>query len=941
MKLGAISLACLVGAAVPVGAPAFGQCSFVWSNRDENFRVATGTRDMIVFDLDGPGPQGLWVLATTSSGGTGDALMQRWTGTNWDRVAVPVSGSSSLSRMLVHDDDGGGPHRPALYVVGNLVGPGSTLGILRNDGGGWAAVGTGLTAAAAYMATYDADGPGPGVPTLFAAGSFPFPPGAIQRGGIAQWNGTAWTALGTGINTFQAGLGPMISYDADGAGPGLPVLVTGGTFTSISGVTANNLAAWNGTGWVRFDTGVLKFSRSFAIFDADGDGPGLARLYAAGRLTNPNGGADVEGVARYNPDTAAWERVGGVFNTTVNNISVHDEDLDGPNPPALFATGAFASVGGVTASRSAVLIGDQWAALAGTFGQFSSLDNLYTVDFDLDGPRPPLLAATGNSISELDGIGLSWFSVMLKSRRWVRHEEGFDREPAAFFSYDPDGSGPANPLLLAGGPFRYAPKNVRASRLAAWDGASWSEFAGGVQTASQSDYGGAYAFLMHDPDASGPLQQQMFVGGSFLQAGGSVAAASLARYDGAAWHAVGGGTSGNVSALASYDRDGNGPAQADLYAGGGFSSIGGVSALNIARWDNAAWSALRGGIDEGVYAMEVFDRDGPAGPFVPLLAIGGPFSVVDGTFELGWGTTAWNGTQFLATSNTAEDVGDLLVFDADGPGTFYGNDLYMTSSQWPGIARAPNGRDFVDLPGWFEASAYQMVIFDDDGAGPGREALYFTGRIGSESLVGLYKWNGSVVSAPLARLVTSSRLIVHDDDGPGPLAPALYCGIGPGNADGTFSQYPGRYGQPLAPDIHRHPASKSVKAHATLRLQCWAKGDVPVTYSWRRDGAPLPSDPRISGAETPTLVINGALLSDAGEYTAVVSYSCGSVTTLPGIVDVVCIADFSHDGQVDFFDYLDFALAFSADDPAADVDQNGQIDFFDYLEFAAAFDAGC
>ena len=52
-------------------------------------------------------------------------------------------------------------------------------------------------------------------------------------------------------------------------------------------------------------------------------------------------------------------------------------------------------------------------------------------------------------------------------------------------------------------------------------------------------------------------------------------------------------------------------------------------------------------------------------------------------------------------------------------------------------------------------------------------------------------------------------------------------------------------------------------------------------------------------------------------------------------------ADFNHDGQVDFFDYLDFAQAFSDEDPRADFDQNGQIDFFDYLDFAQAFDAGC
>jgi hypothetical protein len=51
--------------------------------------------------------------------------------------------------------------------------------------------------------------------------------------------------------------------------------------------------------------------------------------------------------------------------------------------------------------------------------------------------------------------------------------------------------------------------------------------------------------------------------------------------------------------------------------------------------------------------------------------------------------------------------------------------------------------------------------------------------------------------------------------------------------------------------------------------------------------------------------------------------------------------DFNADGSLDFFDYLDFAIAFDAGDAAADFDGNGSIDFFDYLDFVLAYDAGC
>jgi aminopeptidase N len=54
-----------------------------------------------------------------------------------------------------------------------------------------------------------------------------------------------------------------------------------------------------------------------------------------------------------------------------------------------------------------------------------------------------------------------------------------------------------------------------------------------------------------------------------------------------------------------------------------------------------------------------------------------------------------------------------------------------------------------------------------------------------------------------------------------------------------------------------------------------------------------------------------------------------------------CPADFNHDTQADFFDYLDFVAAFDAEAPEADFNHDATIDFFDYLDFVQAFDDGC
>ncbi len=54
-----------------------------------------------------------------------------------------------------------------------------------------------------------------------------------------------------------------------------------------------------------------------------------------------------------------------------------------------------------------------------------------------------------------------------------------------------------------------------------------------------------------------------------------------------------------------------------------------------------------------------------------------------------------------------------------------------------------------------------------------------------------------------------------------------------------------------------------------------------------------------------------------------------------------CLPDFNDDGVLDFFDYLDFVDAFSANNPSADFNGDSSIDFFDYLDFVDAYSSGC
>jgi hypothetical protein len=70
---------------------------------------------------------------------------------------------------------------------------------------------------------------------------------------------------------------------------------------------------------------------------------------------------------------------------------------------------------------------------------------------------------------------------------------------------------------------------------------------------------------------------------------GNGTANNIARWDGVAWHPLGDGLGYAVQALA-VGPDGS------LYAGGFFTTAGGVSANRVARWDGMAWHALGAGV---------------------------------------------------------------------------------------------------------------------------------------------------------------------------------------------------------------------------------------------------------------------------------------------------------------------------------------------------------
>jgi hypothetical protein len=131
------------------------------------------------------------------------------------------------------------------------------------------------------LAVFD-DGSGP---ALYVGGDFVHAGGLLVNG-IAKWKSGAWSALGIGLVGPYGGVGgpsAMAVFD-EGAGPRL--FVAGG-FTSAGGVAAYGIAKWDGSSWSAVGSGTQSGAMALSAFD-DGSGPAL---FAGGWMTLPGGSA--------------------------------------------------------------------------------------------------------------------------------------------------------------------------------------------------------------------------------------------------------------------------------------------------------------------------------------------------------------------------------------------------------------------------------------------------------------------------------------------------------------------------------------------------------------------------------------------------------------------------------------------------------------------------
>jgi hypothetical protein len=263
------------------------------------------------------------------------------------RIEVAGRAGSPLTAVMDGDADSGAHEvtRPSLVVVVNDA---EAVYPVRIDptfsDANWISMGggPGVDGDVVAMAV---DGAG----NVYVAGDFTVVNNIIVNG-IAKWNGSSWSAFGSGISGAGLFGGPdVLALAVSGS-----TLYAGGEFTNAGSVPANGIAEWNGTSWSALGSGISG-ADSYGSLYVSGLALSGGTLYAGGDFANA-GGSTANYIAKW--DGSSWSALGSGMNSPVYWLAVSGTGSD------LYAGGAFTTAwtGYWTAAVISFMIGLACAA---------------------------------------------------------------------------------------------------------------------------------------------------------------------------------------------------------------------------------------------------------------------------------------------------------------------------------------------------------------------------------------------------------------------------------------------------------------------------------------------------------------------------------------------------------------------------------------------------
>src|SRR5262245_17443706 len=206
-----------------------------------------------------------------------------FTDTNWISMGG-IPGADGIVRAMVVDGSGNVYIGGDFTVVGDVV----ANGVAKWNGTNWSALGSGISGGISALALSGSD--------LYAAGSFTAA-GGIAATNIAKWNGSSWSALGLGIGNAVRALAVSGSD-----------VYAGGSFTTAGDVAANSIARWDGSSWSALASGIQGVDsapplHALAVSGSD--------LYVGGYFTAADGTAATN-IAKW--DGSSWSPLGSGMN---------------------------------------------------------------------------------------------------------------------------------------------------------------------------------------------------------------------------------------------------------------------------------------------------------------------------------------------------------------------------------------------------------------------------------------------------------------------------------------------------------------------------------------------------------------------------------------------------------------------------------------------------
>lgn len=540
--------------------------------------IGSKVNDLILWDRDGQGGEPPVMVAGgafTIAGTTFASNIAVWNGSTWEALGTGTNGEIHKLIALPNGDLVAGG---AFSKCGDLL----VNRIARWDGKAWSSMAGGVLAKPP-LTTSEVHGLAVLPNGDLVASGFFYTAGGVTVNSIARWNGSVWSAFGSGMTTTSLATTALL-HDLIVMPNG--DLVASGNFDTAGGTPAANIARWNGEKWLALGAGIPAFS-------------GQSLVLAKGDLV-------VDGTQRW--DGTTWSPIGGSgLGQRVNSVFKVIALPDG----SLVAGGGFTKSATTPgpANFLALWNGTAWVPMGASPNNFIlCLLQLPNGDIVAGGYFNEAGGMYVSGLARWDGANWHYFGSGIGGRA---------PEPRTDLNLVYATARLANGNIAVGGRFTGAGQ-VNASYIAGWTGQRWFPFGAGLNADVK-----ALAVL-----ANGDL----IAGGSFTKSG-DLPISGVARWDGQQWTAVGGGVTlgvgspPDVRALAVMPNG-------DLVVTGTFAKAGNVSALGLARWSwlNQTWSALGGSGAGSLAAMPNGD-----------LILG---STVAGTGSTGiarWDGAKWNG----------------------------------------------------------------------------------------------------------------------------------------------------------------------------------------------------------------------------------------------------------------------------------------------------------